>query len=214
MGLSIPKQYYIVKGIPIILYSIRRFAYSGLIDKIVIVLSEEWRHFIEVWLSKEHLNCEVLFAQAGCSRQHSVLSGLEVLNQFAAEDDLVLVHDAVRPLFPSSNIIDGIDACSQYDGALPVIRVKDATYQSRDGERLTSLLPRQELFSGQSPECFIFGKLLKAHALFANDEIMSIRGCAELAFKAGLSVRFIPGTENNYKLTTIEDLRAFELSVE
>ena len=212
MKLDIPKQYFKVNGIPVILYSIRKFVSCGLIDSIVIVLSNEWKDYMREWITKEQYPCKIVFAQSGLSRQHSVMNGLEELKRYAADDDLVFIHDAVRPLFPVSIIYDGIKACAVYDGAMPVIPVKDATYRSVDGETLSTILVREELYSGQSPECFVFKKFYDAHSQFSDEEISAIRGCSELAFKANLSVRLIPGAEENFKLTTIEDLHAFELS--
>lgn len=211
MKLDIPKQYYEVRETPIIMYSFRKFASSPLVDSVVFVVADEWRDFLKEKLSQESYNVRVFFAQAGKSRQHSVYSGLLALKGYASDDDVVLIHDSVRPLFPESNISDAINACCEFDGALPVISVKDATYQSNDGVSLSTILPRHELFSGQSPEGFVFGRFFNAHSRFSDEEISNIRGCSELAYKAGLSVKLIPGTERNFKITTIEDLRSFEL---
>ncbi len=215
MHLDIPKQYYEVHGKPVIMYSLLKFLNHPLIDSIVLVLAGKWRKYMEEQIDKvDCLGKSILWAEAGKSRQHSVLSGLSALRGFAQDKDKVLVHDAVRPLFPLFNIDDGIAECeSGYDAALPVITVKDATYQSTDGQTLSRILPRQELFSGQSPECFVFGSYLEAHSHFSDDEIASIRGGVELAYRAGLKVKMIKGLEQNIKLTTLEDLRAFELVV-
>lgn len=213
MKLDIPKQYYEVQGCPIIMFSIRKFVNHPLISSIVIVLAEQWKDYVQEKIRGEsiRLGKKIIFANAGESRQHSVLNGLLSLRGIAQENDKVFVHDAVRPLFPLSNITDGIDACDHDDVALPVITVKDATYQSYDGNHLSRILPRQELYSGQSPECVVYGKFFEAHSHFSHEELLSIRGCSELAFKAGLSVKLIPGTEENFKITTIEDLHSFEM---
>ena len=213
MGLNIPKQYVLVNEIPIFLYSFRKFANHPLVDSIVMVLAEEWEPFAKEWIDKEGMTKQVFFAHSGISRQHSVLNGLKALSAIADDEDLVLVHDAVRPLFPLSNIDDGIEACHEYDAALPVISVKDATYQSHDGQLMSAILPRQELFSGQSPECFRYGKYYRVHEALSDEMIGSIRGSSELAFRTGMKVKLIPGTERNFKLTTIEDLNAFELTL-
>lgn len=213
MRSNIPKQYLTVKGLPVFMYSFRKFSTRTDIATIVMVISDEWKEFVEEWATCKTGGPTVLYAPAGRSRQHSVFNGLKALKDVAAADDLVFVHDAVRPLFPLTNITDGIAGCADYDATLPAITVKDATYQSRDGESLSVILPRQELFSGQSPECFRYGKFLKAHESFSDEEIALIRGSSELAFRAGLRVKLIPGTEQNFKITTIEDLRAFELIV-
>ena len=213
MNSDIPKQYLLVKDIPVFMYSFRKFVSEPSIRTIVLVVADEWRDFVQGWIEKEPLEQTVLFASAGSSRQHSVWNGLRRLQGVASADDLVFVHDAVRPLFPLSNIDDGIAGCRDYDATLPVITVKDATYQSRDGVTLSTILPRTELFSGQSPECFRYGRFLAAHKLFNEETIAQIRGCSELAYQAGLTVKLIPGTEQNFKLTTIEDFKAFEMII-
>lgn len=212
MKLDIPKQYYKVNGIPVIIYSLRKLARCNSINSIVIVLSDDWVESMREWIAKDDYPCKVLFAKSGDSRQHSVLNGLEVLKEYAAENDVVFIHDAVRPLFPVSIITEGIKACALYDGAIPVIPVKDATYRSRDGKTISAIIDREELYLGQSPECFLFKKFYDAHAHLSDDDISTIRGCSELAFIANLSIQLIQGAEENYKLTTMEDLRTFEHS--
>jgi len=211
MGADIPKQYIPVKGVPLFIYSVRKFAADNRISTLVFVVSDEWRDFVSDVLAKEEIRQKVLFASAGRSRQHSVWNGLSALEGRAGDEDLVFVHDSVRPLFPVSNIGDGVEACGNADMALPVISVKDATYRSADGKNLTAILPRSELFSGQSPECLRYGPFVRAHKRFTDDEIALIRGCSELAFRAGLKVKLIPGTEQNFKITTVEDLQALTL---
>ncbi len=213
MKSEIPKQYLPVNGVPLFVYSLRKFAADSRVDTLVVVVSGEWRSFVEDTLSQEGIRQEVLFAEAGPSRQHSVWNGLMALRGRAGSEDLVFVHDSVRPLFPLSNIDDGLAGCQDYDMTLPVISVKDATYQSADGESLTAILPRSELYSGQSPECLRYGPFVQAHARFSDEEIAQIRGCSELAFRAGLRVKLIPGIEQNFKITTQEDLQAFALLV-
>lgn len=213
MGLGIPKQYIEVAGKPIFLYSFEKFAQHDEIHSIVLVIAPEWQEFVRNCVQKTGYKKRVLYVDAGKTRQHSVYNGLLALQEIASREDLVLIHDSVRPLFPISNIDDGIDACRIYDAALPVISVKDATYQSTDGTVMSAILPREQLYSGQSPETFRFQKYLDAHKLFSDAEIAGIRGSSELAFRAGLTVSLIHGKESNFKLTTIEDLRAFETTL-
>lgn len=213
MNADIPKQYLPVKGVPLFVYSVRKFASRKEVDTIVVVASDEWKSFIEDSLAGENITQELIFAPAGRSRQHSVWNGLSALHTVASEDDLVFVHDSVRPLFPLSIIDDSLEACRQYDAVLPVISVKDATYQSADGRELSAILPRTELFSGQSPECLRYGPFVRAHSAFTEDEIASVRGCSELAFRSGMKVKLVPGIEQNFKITTKEDLQAFALLV-
>lgn len=213
MNADVPKQYIPVKGVPLFVYSVRKFSSRKDIDTIVIVASDDWKEFIKESLLSESISQSVVYASAGRSRQHSVWNGLQALHTIASERDLVFVHDSVRPLFPLSIIDDCIETCTEYDAALPVISVKDATYRSADGVELTAILPRTELFSGQSPECFRYGPFVRAHSMIPGDEIAFVRGCSELVFRAGMKVRLVPGTEQNFKITTKEDLQAFALLV-
>ena len=210
-GSDIPKQYIEVKGVPLFMYSVRKFAAFEPVEKIVLVVSPQWESFARESVDAEGLSGKVLFAPAGKSRQHSVLGGLKALEGIAADGDPVFVHDSVRPLFPVSNLSDGLAALEEYDAALPVISVKDATYRSTDGGQLTAILPRTELYSGQSPECLKYGPFVKAHSQFLDNELAAIRGCSELAFRAGMRVKLITGIEQNFKITTKEDLQAFTL---
>ncbi|MBP5504667.1 MAG: 2-C-methyl-D-erythritol 4-phosphate cytidylyltransferase [Bacteroidales bacterium] len=211
MKSEIPKQYLPVKDTPLFVYSVRKFAADARIKTIVLVVAAQWRSFVQETLEKETIAQKVIYAASGASRQHSVRSGLEALASIASKDDLVFVHDSVRPLFPVSIIDDSIAGCTTADMTLPVISVKDATYRSVDGDNLTAILPRTELYSGQSPECLKYGAFMKAQAQFSEDEIAAIRGCSELAFRAGLKVKLISGAEQNFKITTAEDMQALTL---
>lgn len=209
-GADIPKQYLEVGGRPVLMHSFRKFISCPEIDTVVFVISDDWRSQVIEWLSAEKYHQKVLFAPAGKSRQHSVLNALNALSGIAGYDDIVLVHDSVRPMFPISNISDGIAACGEYDGALPVITVKDAIYRSVDGCFVTEVMPKDQLYAGQTPECFRFGAFFAAHAKFSDSQLGLIRGSAELAARAGLTVKLIPGTERNLKITTVEDLKTIE----
>lgn len=209
-GADVPKQYLEIAGAPVLMHSFRKFAASAEIDSVVFVISDAWRSRVMDWLSAESFKQKILFAQAGKSRQHSVLNGLNALCGIAGEDDVVLIHDSVRPMFPVSSIHDAIAACGEYDGALPVITVKDAIYRSEDGKFVSEVMPKDQLYAGQTPECFNFGKFLAAHDQFTDEQVGLIRGSSELAVRAGLTVKLIPGTERNLKITTVEDIKTIE----
>ena len=206
MGLSVPKQYIKVNGKPIFVYSLMKFTSSPEIDSITIVAEKKWHPFIlsHIQILGGFENIQI--TESGSSRQHSIYKGLLAIKGIAGPEDIVLIHDAVRPLFPTRIIHEGILACAGYDSALPVIPVKDATYRSVDKELVSSILPREELFSGQTPEFFKYKLYFDAHLVLSDDQLSSIRGSSELAFRAGLSVKMIPGSEQNLKITTIEDL--------
>lgn len=211
MGGDIPKQYIEVCGKPVIWYCLKTFIESPVVDVIVIARSEDWSDCIGKVLSELNCTKTVLYSEPGETRQYSIFNALKVIaaNHYS-KDDKVIIHDAARPLVSVKLIEDCLFSCDEVDAVLPVIPVKDTLYQSTDGQHVTSLLNRNELFAGQAPEAFIFGKYLDLHHNMSREELLMINGSSEIAYKGGLQVKLIKGEEMNFKITTPEDLSNFE----
>jgi 2-C-methyl-D-erythritol 4-phosphate cytidylyltransferase len=206
-----PKQYLPVHGKPIITYTLEVFARRNDIAEFVIVADVRWHDFINEQLQKIGIRQIVHYAVPGTTRQHSIFNALKILKHNCIDDDdIVIIHDAVRPLVSDKIIDDCIEGCIDHDGVMPVITVKDTVYRSKDSKSITSLLPRNELFAGQSPESFRFGKYYQIHQDMTFDEIVAINGSSEIAYMNGLNILLIQGAESNFKITTFEDLNRFE----
>ena len=140
----------------------------------------------------------------GATRQQSVHAGLEALG--ADAPDVVLVHDAARPLIPPGTIPALLAALEHAPGAIPAIPVADTLKRVVD-DVITATAPRDGLYRAQTPQAFRFPVLLAAHragtAGAATDD-------ASLLEAAGLTVAIVPGSEDNIKLTWPEDLRRLE----
>jgi 2-C-methyl-D-erythritol 4-phosphate cytidylyltransferase len=209
MGRNIPKQYIYIKGKSIIEYSLVKFAEAECIDAIVIAIADEWKTFVKERLPRTKK--QILFSPAGETRQLSIFNALKVCSGLLkTNEDMVIVHDAARPLVSKDLIDKCLSNCQYCDGVLPVIPVKDTIYQSADGKSISSLLPRKELFAGQAPEAFKFLKYYHLHTSLPNEEIARINGSTEIAYKGGLNIQLIDGEEMNFKITTGEDLSNFE----
>ena len=211
MGLNIPKQYALVEGEPIISYCLRTFFANDQTDAVVIGVAKEWKEFVVEWLAKVVPTKPVFFAEPGETRQYSVFNALEVIEQNGGTDgDVVIIHDAARPLVSQELINCCYNECEVADGVLPVISVKDTIYYSDDGKKIESLLDRSKLWAGQAPEAFQFKKYLQAHRNMAMEELLKINGSTELAYKVGMNCHLVTGDPMNFKITTPEDLGAFE----
>lgn len=211
MGSDIPKQYIEVCGKPVIWYCLKTFVESTVVDSIVIARSEEWGNFINDLLSEFNCKKTILYSEPGETRQYSIYNALKVMatTQYCTGDK-VIIHDAARPLVSAHLIEECLKSCDDFDAVLPVIPVKDTLYQSMDGQHITSLLNRNELYAGQAPEAFLFGKYLALHKNMPREELLKINGSTEIAYKGGMSVKLIRGEEMNFKITTPEDLSNFE----
>ena len=210
MGVDRPKQFLMVQDKPIISYCLDIFQNHDEIDSVVVVVSEQWQDFVEEYAAKYGVTKIKGYAPAGKSRQHSIYNGLKCIDENVPDTDIVIVHDAARPLVSDQIISDCIKGATDYDGAMPVISVKDTVYQSKDGEEIGCLLKRSELFAGQAPESFKFRKYYDIHNQVTDEEIGATAGSSEIAYRHGMEIRMVKGSERNLKITTIEDLETFE----
>ena len=135
---------------------------------------------------------------------------MKLASHFLCAQDIVIVHDAVRPLVSDQIITDCLNGAMEKDGALPVISVKDTVYQSINGDSIDKLLKREQLFAGQAPESFNFGKYYLIHTTVSDSEIASSVGSCVIAHRNGMDIKLVAGSERNIKITTKEDLDMFE----
>ena len=211
MGGNVPKQYMVVAGNPVIYYCLRTFIEFTEIDAVIVVVSKEWKQYVESVVEGLNPNKPVYYSHPGETRQFSVYNGLNEASRRGAQvDDIVIIHDAARPMVSTELVSECLKCCSEADGVLPVVPVKDTLYQSKDGHNITSLLNRSELFAGQAPEAFLFGKYYALHNEMSHDDILKINGSTEIAYKGGLQIKLIRGDEMNFKITTPEDLSNFD----
>ncbi len=210
IGGDIPKQYIKVRDRMVIEYCLDRFLNAGgekPVSALVIVAADEWRKELLHIVSG---NPEFKgFADPGETRQLSILNGLRALKSICTDDDPVMIHDAARPMVKTYFIRECFKAIDGHDGVMPVLPMKDTVYLSHDGKKVDSLLKRNEIFAGQAPEVFRFGKYLKACEDLLPDDILKINGSTEPAVKAGMDIAMIPGDEGNFKITTKADLERF-----
>lgn len=211
MGLSMPKQYLTVCGKPVIEYCLQTILLQNDIDMAIIGVADEWLDFVQASVSRVGTKKPVFYSKPGDIRQGTIINALQVAKQYGATDfDVVLIHDAARPLLTSKLISDCLEACKEADAVLPVIPVKDTTYLSNDGVHIDSLLERKTLWNGQAPEAFKFGSYYEANMRLTEEDLRKITGSTEVSYRAGLKCVLIPGDSNNFKITTPEDLSNFE----
>ena len=211
VGMSIPKQYIEVAGRPVIEYCLRTLLKHDEVDMAIIGVAEEWLGFVTNCVTRIKSKVPVYYAKPGELRQESIINALKVAKEEGAQEmDIVLIHDAARPLLTTELTSSCFKACKKADAVLPVIPVKDTVYLSSDGKHIDSLLERKTLWNGQAPEAFKFGPYYKANLCLTQDEIQHITGSTEVSYRAGHKCILIPGDTRNFKITTREDLLIFE----
>ncbi|HEU0161493.1 MAG TPA: bifunctional 2-C-methyl-D-erythritol 4-phosphate cytidylyltransferase/2-C-methyl-D-erythritol 2,4-cyclodiphosphate synthase [Rhizomicrobium sp.] len=197
-GTALPKQYERLSGQPILRRTVQ--AFSGYPVQLVIGRGQEG-------LAAEALAGLDLPGPVpgGATRQESVRLGLEALA--ASPPDFVLIHDAARPLVSRRVIADVVAALEKgADGALPMIAAAD-TLRRKDEQGRWVVVPRDGLYRAQTPQGFVYDKILAAHRTHAGTEVTDDVALAELA---GLTVAMVEGEEKNIKVTRKEDFALAE----
>ncbi len=210
-GANIPKQYIEVCDRPIVCYCIEQFSKHKGIDAIQIVADRQWHDTIlrcvQMYDGQNYCDRKFRgFSRPGENRQLSIYYGLQDICSYAEESDIVMIHDAARPLISEQIITDSLKAIKGHDGVIPVLSMKDTVYRSENGKNISSLLDRSEIYAGQAPETFRIGTYFKANESLLPDRIWEIKGSTEPAVLAGLDIVMIRGDAQNFKITTIEDL--------
>ena len=209
MGASINKQYLRLNGLPILAHTISVFERSALIDSIYLVIPAD-----EIPYCREHVVAAGGFKKiaaivaGGTERQHSVMNGLKAIRETAADDDVVLIHDGVRPFLTETMLRESITAAREHDGALVAVPAKDTIKIVADGVVIDTP-PRETLWQAQTPQSFRFGVIYAAHQAAEAEGFIGTDD-ASLIERGGGKIRIVPGDYRNIKITTPEDLTLAE----
>lgn len=195
-GAGIPKQYLPLAGMPLLRHSILAFLNHPQIDDVICVIHpDDMALYEEASAGLDLLN--PVFG--GDTRQASIRLGLESLKEYGPSK--VLIHDGVRP-FVSKSIINGIlEKLTTHPAVIPAIVVEDTLKKYSDG-KIEWTLERDNLWRAQTPQGFIYEDILNSHIAFKD---LHFTDDAALNEYAGIPVAIIPGSQNNFKITTKED---------
>ena len=202
-----PKQFLPIYGKPLMIHTIEAFEMHDEVDKIVVVTSEGYDDQVKVWCKQYDLSKVKAVAIGGDSRQISVYNGLQAIKEIGAkDDDVILIHDAARPLISKNIISKNIEACIKYDAVDTVIQASDTIIKSVDGEKISDIPVRKELYQGQTPQTFKLGLILQAHENAKAGKIPNVTDDAKLVISMGKDVHLVEGSKQNFKITTFDDL--------
>lgn len=205
MGASINKQYLHLGGQPIVARTISVFEQCSFIDAIYLVIPAD-----EIPYCREHVVEACGFRKVaeivagGKERQNSVMNGLSAIKRRAGEDDVVVIHDGVRPFITPELLRESIDVARSCDGALVAVPAKDTIKTVRDGI-VTGTPPRDTLWQAQTPQSFRFSVIHEAHLTAEREGFMGTDDASLVEYTGG-RIRVVTGDYRNIKITTPEDL--------
>ncbi|HEY0836918.1 MAG TPA: bifunctional 2-C-methyl-D-erythritol 4-phosphate cytidylyltransferase/2-C-methyl-D-erythritol 2,4-cyclodiphosphate synthase [Azospirillum sp.] len=202
-GAGRPKQYHDLAGHPVLRHTVRAFRHHPQVTAVRVVINPDHRDLYDAAVAGLGLPEPVA---GGATRQESVRNGLEALA--ADAPDLVLIHDAARPLIDAATVSAVIAALETTPGAIAAVPVTDTLKRGADGVS-TGTVDRAGLWRAQTPQGFRFADIRAAHRDAAG---LDLTDDAAVAERAGLAVALVPAREENFKVTTPDDLtRATQL---
>ena len=205
-----PKQFLALDGVPILIHSLRAFAAVPRVTAIYVAVRKQEMERAEAQVEEYGFAGRVFVVEGGEKRQESVSNALDALP--AEADDIVLVHDAVRPLIDATTIERTIDAVAEFGAAivgLPAVDTIKHVERTAHGALVTATIPREFVVLAQTPQGFRFGLLKRAFAEANADGFVGTDE-ASLAERAGIPVAVVPGSQVNLKITQAGDLELAE----
>lgn len=211
MGQDIPKQFMYVEDKPLIIHTMEAFQNHPSIDKILVVTLPSWIEVLKAYAKQYNITKLEWIIPGGNSGQESIYNGLKELEKHCNKDDIIMIHDGNRCNISSEIISDSLVTYNKFGGAVAVIPCVEVVYYSDDsGNTANKSLPRENLFRTQTPHTYSLEKLLWAHSQAKEKGITNTAATCGLMTELGEKIYFSKGSEQNLKITTVDDLMIFK----
>ncbi|WP_446742738.1 2-C-methyl-D-erythritol 4-phosphate cytidylyltransferase [Silvibacterium acidisoli] len=205
-----PKQFLELAGLPILIHSLRAFAGIASVAGIYVAVRPNEKDRVTAQVSEYGYTGKVTVVEGGDHRQQSVANALAAID--CAPDDVILVHDAVRPLIDPATIQRTIEAVEKHKAAIVALPAVDTIKQverTAGGAIITSTIPREHVVMAQTPQGFRYSLLKDAFAAAAADEFIGTDE-ASLVERFGAQVAVVQGSPSNIKITHLGDIELAE----
>ena len=214
MGQNIPKQFINVYDKPIIIYTLESFQRHPMIDAIEVVCLEGWHDMLWAYANQFNISKLQGVVSGGGSAQESIRNGVFALEGKLSGDDIVVIHDGIRPLVDATVLTDVIEKAQQYGNGVTSLPYNEQIFiVNPDNENTTrQYIPRETLRRVSTPQAYRFGRLDEAYNE-AFEKGIGIYGSAytnTMMVELGETLYFAAGSDKNIKLTTKDDLEMFK----
>ncbi len=210
MKQSIPKQFLNVNDRPIIVYTMEAFQRHPDINSIAVVCIDGWQEILIAYARQFNITKLKWIINGGENGQSSIRNGVYELEKHCNMDDIILVHDAIRPMLSQDIISHCITVCRAYGSAIATIPCAEAILKKETEECAAVTIPRETLVRTQTPQAFTLKKLSWAHREALERGITDSIASCTMMIELGQPVYFSTGSEKNIKITTTDDLEIFK----
>lgn len=210
MHQDIPKQFMHVDNKPIIIHTMERFQNHPSIDAIIVVTLDSWIDVLWAYARQFNISKLKWVVAGGDTGQESIYKGLCKLSQCCSPEDTVLIHDGNRCNVSQQIISDSLAVFKEHESAIAAIPCVEAVFCSQDGRSANEEVPRERLWRTQTPHTYSLKRLLWAHDEAKKRGISNTTATCSLMQTLGETIWFSRGSEENIKITTVDDLKIYE----
>lgn len=201
---SKPKQFLEMHGKPIIIYTLEHFEYHEEVDEIVIVCLKDWIQELKGILRRYGITKVVEIVPGGETGHDSIYNGLLAMKKDETENQIVLIHDGVRPLINEDLITENIAAVKTYGNAITSEAARESVVRSFDGAEISEVPPRQQMYTAKAPQSFYYKDIFELYERAQKDGVKTIDS-AHLCSIYYVSMHIVLSTKNNLKITEPAD---------
>jgi len=207
MNAPVPKQFLMLGEAPVFVHGARRLLADPRVKQLWIGANGDWYDLARQQIEEYIDDSRVMMCEGGADREATLLNTLGAIRAHndVGPDDIVLIHDAVRPFLTARIIDDVIREMERCDACNTVVPVNDTIVQSADGRTISGMPVRGELFAGQSPQGFKLITLLDAFRSLTASERNELTETTKVCFVKNISIHIVRGEFFNFKITTPYD---------
>lgn len=212
MGQDIPKQFIHVYDKLVLIYTLESFQKHPQIDAIEIVCIDGWHEVLWAYAKQHNITKLKWIIPGGTTGQESIRNGVYNLEGKCAPEDIVIIHDGIRPLIDEGVLTDVIVKCQQYGNAVTSMPYNEQIFVIDDDISTIKYIPRETIRRVSTPQAYKFQLLDKKYHEAYEKEI-GIYGSSytnTMMVELGERLYFAAGSEKNIKLTTKDDLEMFK----
>lgn len=212
MNQDIPKQFLNVFDKPVIIYTLEGFQRHPEIDAIEVVCLDGWSEVLRAYAKQFNIDKLKWVMPSGSTAQESIRNGVFALKDTCAEDDIIVVHDGIRPMVEDFVLSDVLVKCKEYGNAVTSLPYNEQIFMADDEKTTTRYIPRDALRRVSTPQAYTYGKLLWAYekAFSEGIGIQNATYANTLMVDLGERLYFAAGSDKNIKLTTKDDFELFK----
>lgn len=208
--MAIPKQFVIVENRPIIVYTLQVFQNHSEIDKIIVSCLHGWKEMVQAYAKQFNITKLTAIVEGGMDAQESSRKGVEWLKNNCRADDLVVIHDAIRPLVTDNLISDSMKCCREYGMGVAAVRSMDTVMLTKDGASGQENISRDSIRRIQTPQTYRLDYLDRMHQKAVEQRITNCVDNNSMLAKLGETIHFSKGSDFNIKINQVEDVEMFK----